>query len=188
MLTATCLINRTPMVTHNNKTPFELLFKKVHSYGHIRSFGCLCFASNLTTHKTKFTSRARKCIFISNVANTKGYILYDLDTHTFLVSRDVVFHENIFLFQKSQIKVPTNHIDMPNLVLPVVPSINVVFQNSFPDNQISNPSNNIGVNESHLGHMENLMQSESGNTILVQIVNPLQSETTVCAWFCQKKF
>lgn len=40
-------------------------------------------------------------MYICNFSTQKGYILYDLKTHDISVSRDVIFHENIFPLEKS---------------------------------------------------------------------------------------
>lgn len=61
--TACYLINRLPTPLLFNKAPYEKLFQKPPFYTHIRVYGCLCFATNLsTTHK--FDTQARKCIFL----------------------------------------------------------------------------------------------------------------------------
>ena len=64
VLTAVHIINRlsSPLLQHKN--PYELLFGKV-PYSHLRVFGCLCFATAIDPKSSKFSPRARKCVFIS---------------------------------------------------------------------------------------------------------------------------
>ena len=54
ILTATCLINRTPVPLLYNQTPFELLYHKSVDYSLLQVFGCLAFSSTLVAHRTKF--------------------------------------------------------------------------------------------------------------------------------------
>ena len=104
VLTAAYLINRTPSTILNGKTPYEALYGHPPSYEHLRVFGSLCYAHNQGTKGDKFASRSRRCVFVGYPYGKKGWSLYDLETQTFFISRDVVFSEHEFPFDPNQIR------------------------------------------------------------------------------------
>jgi hypothetical protein len=91
VLTAGYLINRTPTPILKGKTPYEVIFGHTPIYNHIKTFGCLCFASKIPRDRNKFAARSRKCIFVGYPHGKKGWRLYDIETRDFFISRDVVF-------------------------------------------------------------------------------------------------
>ncbi|KAJ8645102.1 hypothetical protein MRB53_006850 [Persea americana] len=103
VLIAGYLINRTPSVLLDGKTPYEILYEQVPTYKHIRIFGCLCYVHDRNRDKDKFASRSRKCIFVGYPFGKKGWRLYDLERGDFFVSRDVVFIETEFPYTDTNV-------------------------------------------------------------------------------------
>jgi len=60
----------------------------------------LCYAHHHRRNSDKFESRSRRCIFAGYLYGQKGWQLYNLETLNFFVSRDVVFCNTKFPFQK----------------------------------------------------------------------------------------
>ncbi|KAL4355240.1 hypothetical protein GQ457_06G015480 [Hibiscus cannabinus] len=119
VLTATYVINRLPSKVLDGKSPYELLNSCMPSYSHLKVFCCLCFVSTLKASRDKFTERALAGVFIGYAPGTKGYKVYILQTHTIVVSRNVIFHEGVFPFHSV---VPADVLidPFPDVVLPHV--------------------------------------------------------------------
>ncbi|GJV84864.1 putative RNA-directed DNA polymerase [Tanacetum coccineum] len=107
ILTATYLVNRLPSSVLNEKSPYEMIYRKCPSLSHLRVFGCLCFATFVNS-SDKSGSRSEKCVLL----------------------RDVKFFENIFPFKDSdKIKDATenvfqdvNHINFFNIEYLEIPN------------------------------------------------------------------
>ncbi|XP_016473358.2 uncharacterized protein LOC107795270 [Nicotiana tabacum] len=82
------------------KSSYELLFGKPAKIDHLREFGCLCYASNLPKGD-KFTARAKRVVLVGYSETQKSYRLYDLENKRVFVSRDMVFKEHVFPFEKT---------------------------------------------------------------------------------------
>lgn len=108
--TAVYITNRLPSPVINWKTPFEILQNHQPDYSHMKTFGCLCFVANTVSHKSKFDVRGFKCIFLGYLLGQRAYKAYDVNTHKVLISRDIIFYENVFPFLNNG-DIRTNYLE-----------------------------------------------------------------------------
>ncbi|XP_075082297.1 uncharacterized protein LOC142166805 [Nicotiana tabacum] len=88
-----------PSVVLKNLSPYKKLHGLPPLYNHLKSFGCLCFATSPKFDRDKFQARAIPSIFLGCLFGKKGYKLLNLTTHSIFFSRDVVFYEHIFPYK-----------------------------------------------------------------------------------------
>jgi len=98
LLITTYLINRLPSKVLKGQTPYSILFNKLLAYKLLKTFGCLCYVSTLSSGRNKFKPRAKACVFLGYPLGQKGYKVLELDIRKILVSRDVVFREDKYPF------------------------------------------------------------------------------------------
>ena len=98
VVTVAFLINKLPSPLLKQNTPHQVLYCSAPDYSILRSFGCLAIAATLNSERNKLSPRAVHFVFVGYPQGIKGYKLYNLQTRKFYVSRDLVFHENIFPF------------------------------------------------------------------------------------------
>ncbi|CAL1413264.1 unnamed protein product [Linum trigynum] len=132
VLHAAYLINRIPTPVLNNLSPYEKLYGVPPDYSSLKVFGCLVYASTAGPHRTKFSPRAKQCVFLGIPDGIKGFKLLDIDTKRVFCSRDVIFHENILPY--------ANHSSSPSSLPSPIPTTSPTFSFFPTPSSIPNPN------------------------------------------------
>lgn len=90
--TACYLINRSPSIPLDKKTPIEVWSGEPADYSQLRVFGCTAYAH---VDNGKLEPRAIKCLFLGYGSGVKGYKLWNPETRKTFMSRNVVFNESV---------------------------------------------------------------------------------------------
>jgi hypothetical protein len=114
VLTATYLINMLPSSFLSGKSPFSLIYGREPSLAHLRSFGCLCYATILK-ESDKFSEKSEKCVLLGYANGKKAYKLLSLENRSILYSRDVKFYETIFPYKMKQSDLSESNLEVNNL-------------------------------------------------------------------------
>ena len=110
------LINRVPTPILQNHSPYELLYESKPDLSTLKTFGSLCFASTLSSNRSQFDPRSRKCVFLGLRTGVKGSVLLDIITNQIFVSRNVIFYDHILPYKASS--AATDMITFPTLSSP----------------------------------------------------------------------
>ena len=76
-------------------TPYEALHGSKPDLSNIKIFGCAAYAKVPEDLRHKWSSKARKCVFLGFDQEKIGYRVLDTKTRRAFVSRNVVFDENL---------------------------------------------------------------------------------------------
>jgi hypothetical protein len=93
--TAVYLLNRCPTKALSGKTPFEVWHGKKPVVSHLKVFGCVANVKKVGPGINKLSDRSSKMVMIGYESGTKGYRLFDPSSNRLVVSRDVLFEENV---------------------------------------------------------------------------------------------
>lgn len=132
--TAVYIINRIPLSSINNLSPYEKLYGHKPNNSHFRAFGCLCFVNTPKQARLKFHSRANESIFIGYVLGQKAYKTYNPSTNKVIISRDVSFKEHHFPYHFNT----PSHSSFSKFYLPTFTPLPSYDEVAFPSS--SNPS------------------------------------------------
>jgi hypothetical protein len=94
--TATHLLNRLPSKAVSHPTPYFTLYGIAPTYTHLRVFGCACYPNTSATAPHKLSPRSTCRLFLGYSSDHKGYQCLDLASHRIIISRHVVFDEDVF--------------------------------------------------------------------------------------------
>jgi transposase InsO family protein len=86
--------NRCPTSAVASMTPQEAWSGRRPNIGHMRIFGCVVYALDLSPHRSKLDAKGTKCLFLGYWEGSKAYRLMCLETKKILKSRDVTFMED----------------------------------------------------------------------------------------------
>jgi hypothetical protein len=93
--TATYLLNRLPSKTIQTACSHLALLGSAPSYEHLRVFGYVCYPNTAATVPHKLAPRSTRCVFLGYSSDHKGYHCLDLFINRLIVSRYVVFYEDL---------------------------------------------------------------------------------------------
>ena len=91
--TAVYIRNRCPTKAVSEMTPYEAWYGEKPKVEHLRVFGCDAYSHIPKDERSKFDSKARKCILLGYGNQTKGYRLFDRIKRKLFYSCDVKFNE-----------------------------------------------------------------------------------------------
>ncbi|XP_019100085.1 PREDICTED: uncharacterized protein LOC104779870 isoform X1 [Camelina sativa] len=121
--TATHILNLLPSAAINNEVPFTRLFNKTPRYDHLRVFGSLCYPNLLATSVHKLAPRSTACVFLGYPSDQRGFRCLDIHSKRIILSRHVVFGDNVFPFAHSPAPRPPEEIFVPMTPIPRLPPL-----------------------------------------------------------------
>ncbi|KAJ0179561.1 hypothetical protein K1T71_005273 [Dendrolimus kikuchii] len=92
---AAYIVNRSPSRTLNEVTPYEKWTGKKPNVSHLKIFGSKAMVHVPKEKRLKWDKKSQVLIFTGYCENTKGYRLHDPFTKKIVISRDVIFMENL---------------------------------------------------------------------------------------------
>ncbi|XP_019176308.1 PREDICTED: uncharacterized protein LOC109171699 [Ipomoea nil] len=106
-----------PSPVINLSTPYQMLYGSSPDISSLRVFGCLSYAATNSKARHKMAPRGKRYIFLGFPAGIKGYLLYDADEGSTIISGDVTFYEGQFPMAEKDVLDPTqsSQPSLPNV-------------------------------------------------------------------------
>lgn len=93
--TAVYILNRTGTCQAPNSTPFELWHGKKPNMAHVRTFGVEAYVFVPEQKRTKLDPKSKKYILVGYDNESNNYRLFEPSTKKVVISRNVLFNENV---------------------------------------------------------------------------------------------
>ncbi|KAK0592765.1 hypothetical protein LWI29_024958 [Acer saccharum] len=106
--TACYVVNRSPSIAIELKTPMEMWTGKPADYSNLHSLGCPMYVMYNAQERIKLDLKSRRCIFLGYADGVKGYRLWDPTAHKVVISRDVIFVEDQLQKEEDNITLKEN--------------------------------------------------------------------------------
>ena len=145
--TACYLINRSPSIALNKKTPIEVWSGSPADYSQLRVFGCTAYAH---VDNGKLEPRAVKCIFLGYKSGVKGFKLWNPETQKVVISRNVIFNESAMLHDVSSTNVPVESEQQPTTQQPTVQVEHVIDSGDTSGNENVDAHDEPIVDDEHV--------------------------------------
>ncbi|MCO5569932.1 hypothetical protein L7F22_023646 [Adiantum nelumboides] len=113
--TAVYIQNRSSTHALQDMTPFQAYYGRKPTVLRFRVFGCSAFVHIPKEKRQKLDFKSRKLLFLGYSAESDAYRLYDPDTRTTTVSRDVVFDESFITSAEGAAAQPIPILPPPSL-------------------------------------------------------------------------
>ncbi|KAM1047539.1 hypothetical protein ACFX2C_026882 [Malus domestica] len=98
---AVFLINRMPCQNLEMVSPYVKLFAQSPSLSSLKIFGTAVYPYLRPYNVNKLQARSDECVFVGYSIGYKGVLCYNRTTQRLLLSRHVIYDENVFPFKKS---------------------------------------------------------------------------------------
>ncbi|MCO5550055.1 hypothetical protein L7F22_003534 [Adiantum nelumboides] len=134
--TAVYIQNRSPTHALQDMTPFQAYYGRKPRVSHFRIFGCSAFVHIPKEKRQKLDFKSRKLLFLGYSTESDAYRLYDPDTRTTTVSRDVVFDESFITSAEGSTAQPIPILPPPSLPDPPASPV-ITPSTSHPDHRSS---------------------------------------------------
>lgn len=161
VIAAAYLINRMPSRILGCMSPYERMYSIKPMLSHFKVLGCLCYAKFLTDND-KLAPRSKVAVHMGYSETQKGYILLDLASSSFFVSRDMIFKESVFPFMTSLSK---------KEVGPFISSMDNDMLNMEWNSEYDNK-----VNKSN-GHHRCLQETQCGQEMEINMTGNTEQDT-----------
>jgi len=87
------ILNRSPTVAVQDKTPEEAWSGMKPTVEYFRVFGCLAHVHTPDQQRIKLDTKSKKCVLLGVSEESKAYRLLDPINNRIIISKDVIFEE-----------------------------------------------------------------------------------------------